>query len=258
MQGLRGFVGQQGMGGPRPDKFYAPMQKATLQYLARLGHRPSRSWINLVNLAIYNWQAQGNWENVLALWLFATEKPSNVNMKSGLYPVSITGSLTHTRDKGYSGFSAANVMNFGVDLTTAFADDNFCTVFGGVVDATVTSTGLITGGTLNSTPGNIYTNGSGQTLAGIPSAPFAPTGGGAAMPAVGGGRGFQAIAPGFYSSVAGGNSGRSTAYTTTAVTPSPLARLSAYGWLSSATTAAKARRFLSTLSGLLDELSALD
>ena len=67
--------------------------------------------------------ADGIWAKIDALYIFATQTSGNalVNLKSSSYLATISGSLTHTADDGYTMAGGSNYVNTGFNASTAGA-----------------------------------------------------------------------------------------------------------------------------------------
>lgn len=226
-------------------------------YFGRMTAAPSRAYRSAVATAVTRWKAIGVWPYIAQLVIAAadTSQAALLDLSANARDATITGALTHTANKGFTGFDGANRLNFPI-TSADLVDDNFTSVFAGIVNYAApavfieNSTSAAIGA-----PGNCYTATPNGVWTGASTNPVTVPG---SLQVCGGTRGNAAInASG--RSASGSGTIRRSSYRTAFITPDhPLDRFLAYGSILSTVTADQARRFFVVLSGLLDAVDAFN
>ena len=245
-----------------------PTQAEAAAYFAAMAAQPSNAWKTAVNLAIYEWKQQGNWANLKGMWLLCAESAQAAALSViGDTPrnMTVTGAPTFTASKGYSGFDLTTKQLVFPITSTTLADDDFTTIFAGILKTYTSGTDRMA--IENATDASISGVGNVRVTAG--GAPQMASGNGAmsgSIDDINGQAILAGVRDGAYvlpGSIAGASPSalvRGSNYKTANVAAAshPLLRLSAYGFLGSASTPRMAQRAMITLAKLIDTLGALD
>jgi hypothetical protein len=242
------------------SQFTKPLQDEAAAYFARMTTPPSFAFADAFNTFVFKVKALGIWSNIVAMWFFCAEtsQAALLNIISSSFTSTVGGSPTFTASKGYSGLSSANTVSFGGIGSTQTGTSPISVLAGIVNGAVVSNTSITKSSTSTATtmPGVFTVDAAGRL--------FPPTSrgvfyvGDGAKPVVCAGGNGKEYFPSGSSGAEGSSSSATSNYQTTDIDSSPLNRLSVYGFLTTGTSDANMRKFLTALAAFLEEIGALD
>lgn len=234
-----------------------PMQAEASAYFTRIGGAPSTAYRAAVNEFIYRMKAAGIWTPTKACKIFAgpTSAASLMDVVNAALDATITGSLTHTAYKGFTGLTNTNRMNFGVSYSTLFASDSFFSCLVGTVGS---GTGdMVTQSTGSNTPGGFNIGSSlirpgGMTASGVTAG---AAGEGFVVGGLAANTGINPASGAFTGAASSGS--RGTSLVTGAVATHPIGRLVGHLAMDPGLTNAQYRKASVLFANLFEILDAL-
>lgn len=240
-----------------------PLQAEAAAYFARMAVTPSKSWRDAVNLAIYQWKAVGVWPFVIEGWLhFAETSQAALLGMVGVSDATLTGVPTHTPSKGFSGFGAGVGLNYPAS-SALLASNNVYTFIAvklnsGAAQPVIENTTLGAGVTI---AGNV------QIIGGTPILACSgadPSGFGLYTQnaidrtfITASGLNSVYLVPGYQVGAGGSVTNRGGTYRTV-LTATPIAQMTAYGFIAAGAPSRQVVKFLSILADLIDVMGAQD